>query len=164
MHDGKQIPAVIEQVADIADDMPVAAVVCRQEIAGLHVVAKPIEGAAHHAGRFTADQDLHGWPSIFAFSNMLFNVFRRLEGLMLKYEGLTRRLSRERSDVKDVTLTFAEIEKACGSPLPKNAWLPFFWDNPANRPYVSGPKKAVRAAGFRAILLPGQGKVLFTRV
>jgi hypothetical protein len=83
---------------------------------------------------------------------------------MLKYEGLTRRLARERPHVKEVKLSFAEIERACGTRLPKNAWLPVFWDNPVNRPYVSGPKKAVRAAGFRAIFLAGEGKILFVRI
>lgn len=81
-----------------------------------------------------------------------------------KYDGLTRRLNRERSSVTEITLSMAEIEKACSEPLPKNAWLPEFWDNPSNRPYVAGVKKAIRSAGFCAVFLPGEGKVLFKRV
>jgi hypothetical protein len=83
---------------------------------------------------------------------------------MKKYEGLTTRLNKVRSCEHEVILTFAEIEGVCSDPLPSNAWVPVFWENPSNRPYVQGIKQAIRAAGFRAGLIPGEGKVRFTRV
>jgi hypothetical protein len=83
---------------------------------------------------------------------------------MKKYEGLTKRLNKVRSSEREVILTFAEIESVCSHPLPSNAWVPVFWENLSNRPYVQGIKQAIRAARFRAELIPGEGKVRFTRV
>jgi hypothetical protein len=82
---------------------------------------------------------------------------------MNKYEGLTTRLNKVRSGEHEVILTLQEIENVCSEPLPSNAWLPTFWENPSNRPYIQGIKKAIRAAGFRAALIPGEGKVRFSR-
>jgi len=80
-----------------------------------------------------------------------------------KYDGLTNRLSRERPETRDVVLTFHEIQSVCRMRLPKSAHHPDFWENPSDRLYFRGVKKAVKAAGFYGNLLVGEGKVRFVR-
>ncbi len=83
---------------------------------------------------------------------------------MAIYEGLTKRLRRENPRIKELWLTFDQIEALCGRELPKSAWFAEFWENPTNRMQYSGVRKSIREAGFRAILAKGEAKVLFTRV
>jgi hypothetical protein len=59
MHDSKQVPSIIEQVSHVTNDVAIAAIICREQIARPHVMSKPIESAAHHAGGFAADEDPH---------------------------------------------------------------------------------------------------------
>jgi len=81
---------------------------------------------------------------------------------MALYDGLQRRLARERS--AEVVLTFQQIEAAMGSPLSKSACFSHFWDNPHNRQYNHGVKQAVQQAGFRATLMADKSSVRFTRL
>ncbi|NRQ13436.1 hypothetical protein [Ensifer sesbaniae] len=80
---------------------------------------------------------------------------------MSKYEGLTLQLARER--LREIILSFGEIEVAIGDQLPKSARLPQFWENPKNPKHIQGVKKAVREAAFKSFLLAGQDKVRFVR-
>jgi hypothetical protein len=59
MHDSKQVPSIIEQVSHVTNDVAIAAIICRKQVARPHVMSKPIESAAHHAGGFAADEDPH---------------------------------------------------------------------------------------------------------
>jgi len=52
MHGGEQIPTVIQDLADIANQMPVAAVFHRQKIAGPDIMPK-----AQSAGKKTQSRD-----------------------------------------------------------------------------------------------------------
>ena len=80
---------------------------------------------------------------------------------MSKYEGLTSQLARER--LREIILSFREIEVAIGDQLPKSARLPQFWENPKDPKHIQGVKKAVRGAGFKSFMLAGQDKVRFVR-
>src|SRR6185437_8303816 len=55
----EQIPAVIEILPGIADQMPVAAILGRQQVAGPGIVPAGSEGAADNAGEFTGDKHSH---------------------------------------------------------------------------------------------------------
>lgn len=79
-----------------------------------------------------------------------------------KYEALTERLNREPLDLAEITMTFQEVERVCRVRLPKTAADADFWENPTNRPYFRGIKKAIKAAGFSATLV-GDAKVRFRR-
>ena len=77
------------------------------------------------------------------------------------YDGLEHLLSRERAAV--VELSFDEIERAIGRPLPKSANTESFWENPSNRAQFSGIKRAIRNAGFTGSLVDGTARVRFSK-
>ncbi|ASY61422.1 hypothetical protein [Sinorhizobium sp. CCBAU 05631] len=80
---------------------------------------------------------------------------------MSKYEGLTQRLARER--LREIILSFLEIETAIGDKLPASAKRPQYWANASKSEQVRGANKAARAAGYRSFLLAGQDRVRFVR-
>jgi hypothetical protein len=79
---------------------------------------------------------------------------------MPKYEGLANSLMKRRD--QEIILTFAEIEKLIGAPLPDSKVRPQFWANVTDndRRPVS---KAIRAGGYSAFLLRAEEKVRFVR-
>jgi hypothetical protein len=63
---------------------------------------------------------------------------------------------------REIELTFREIEKIIGRPLPKSAGRPQWW---ANQTAPGRPQReAWRGAGFDAFLIAGSGRVKFCRV
>jgi hypothetical protein len=79
---------------------------------------------------------------------------------MSEYDPLRDRLVKER--LREIVLTFAEIESIIGLRLPPSAQHPQWWANQvaAGRPQ----REAWRAAGYDAFLIRGSNKVRFTRV
>ncbi|AWI61494.1 DUF7662 domain-containing protein [Sinorhizobium fredii] len=80
---------------------------------------------------------------------------------MSKYEGLTLRLAKER--LREIILTFREIESLIGAALPESARRPQFWANTSDPEQSRPGNKAAREAGYRSFLLAGHDKVRFVR-
>ncbi len=80
---------------------------------------------------------------------------------MSKYEGLTLRLAKER--LREIILTFREIESHIDAALPESARRPQFWAT-TSAPEQSRPgNKAARETGYRSFPLAGHEKVRFVR-
>lgn len=80
---------------------------------------------------------------------------------MSKYGGLTYRLAKER--LREIILTFKEIEALIGVALPKSARRPQFWANTSNPEQARPGNKAARQAGYQSFLVAGHDKVRFVR-
>jgi hypothetical protein len=59
MGDDQQVPAIVENVASVAGNMPVAAILGRQQVARPRIMAALQEGISDHAGKLAGDQYLH---------------------------------------------------------------------------------------------------------
>jgi hypothetical protein len=78
----------------------------------------------------------------------------------LRYDPLREYLLNQH--LREIELTFTEIEKILGARLPKSAERPQWW---ANQVASSRPQReAWRAAGYDAFLVAGSRKVKFRRV
>ena len=78
----------------------------------------------------------------------------------LKYDSLRDYLLKQH--LREIELTFAEIEKILGARLPKSAERPQWW---ANRAASGRPQReAWRVAGYDAFLVAGSRTVKFRRV
>ena len=60
MRDDQHVPTIPQDVPDIALDMTIAAVLCRQDIARPGVVVSVEERITDNAGKLTGDKDFHG--------------------------------------------------------------------------------------------------------
>ena len=63
-------------------------------------------------------------------------------------------------EVDEVTLTFADIERIIGAPLPASAYMRRFWANIAHR--TKHPSYDWNAVGWRTVAGP-PGRVVFRR-
>ena len=63
---------------------------------------------------------------------------------------------------REIELTFREIEKIIGRPLPKSAERSQWWENSKAPGHTQ--REAWRAAGFDAFLIAGSRRVKFRRV
>ena len=66
-----------------------------------------------------------------------------------KYEPLRRHLAGLPAAVREVTLTFAELEAILGTPLPATAWGRKFWVNTSAAMGATMQARAWRVAGWR---------------
>lgn len=82
------------------------------------------------------------------------------EQMMGIYDPLRDHLRRQR--LREIEMTFAEIENLTGRSLPKSAEHPQWWANQKNgtRPQ----RDAWRDAGYEAFLIKGRDRVRFARV
>jgi hypothetical protein len=58
VHHRQQVPPFIQEIADITDDMPIATIVSRQQVARPNIMAESFKGPTNNAGRFAPDQNL----------------------------------------------------------------------------------------------------------
>lgn len=77
---------------------------------------------------------------------------------MGKYDPLFNYLRRQR--VKELELSFADIERLIRGMLPRGAEQPQWWTGPAANPVQ---QKAWTQAGYEAALVVGKDRVRFTR-
>jgi hypothetical protein len=80
---------------------------------------------------------------------------------MSKYDGLRDHL-RQREGA-EFSLTFKEIEKAIGGPLPKSADRPQWWANVTDPRTTHVQRNAWREAGYDAFLISGSERVMFRK-
>ncbi len=64
MHHRQQIPAFMQQVTHVADDVAVTAILGRHQVAGPCIMAEGGKGAADDPAAFTGDQHPHHAASI----------------------------------------------------------------------------------------------------
>lgn len=67
-----------------------------------------------------------------------------------------------RSTLGDFEMTFAEVERITGRPLPDSAKRPQWWENSAGTGHTQ--REAWRAAGYDAFLIKDAKRVRFSRV
>lgn len=79
-----------------------------------------------------------------------------------KYDPLCTYLSTQ--VLSELTLTFDEIERIIGAPLPKSADTPQWWANVTDPATSHVQRHAWREAGYDAFLLAGSRKAKFRRV
>jgi hypothetical protein len=79
---------------------------------------------------------------------------------MSKYDPLQDYLQKQK--LREVELSFREIEAIVGFKLPKSADLPQFWANQTGG--VRPQRDAWREAGFEAFLIRGSDRVKFRRI
>ena len=75
-----------------------------------------------------------------------------------KYQPLADYLAAQTGE--EVTLTFADIERIIGAPLPASAYMRRFWVNIAHR--TKHPSYVWQAVGWRTVAGP-PGRVVFRR-
>src|SRR5690606_31843758 len=63
----EQIPAIVQDIAGIADDVLIRPIVTGQQVAGPCVVAQRCKGATHGAGELTGDEDAESFGHHAAF-------------------------------------------------------------------------------------------------
>ena len=80
---------------------------------------------------------------------------------MGRYDALTRHLADQHAT--EVELSFMDLERVIGGPLPKSASRAVFWANEAETATRMGRCQAWTAAGFDASLVPGAARVRFLR-
>lgn len=73
------------------------------------------------------------------------------------YRALTRYLEQLPAEQDGVELSFAELERILGAPLPSRALLSRFWS------HSETARRNWQRSGYSARLLPGQAAVRFTR-
>jgi hypothetical protein len=67
MTDDQQVPSTMQVVADITDQMLVAAILGRQQIARPRITSFGCKGASDNAGEFAGNEDAHHFaPSVLA--------------------------------------------------------------------------------------------------
>jgi hypothetical protein len=64
----------------------------------------------------------------------------------------------------EIILSFADIEKLIGVPLPKSAERPQWWANVKDPDTTHVQRKSWGAAGYDAFLMAGSSKVRFVKV
>jgi len=80
---------------------------------------------------------------------------------MAKYDGLRDHLRLQKG--AEFCLTFAEIERAIGGPLPKSADRPQWWANVRDVKTSPVQRNAWRDAGYDAFLVAGSDRVMFRK-
>lgn len=80
---------------------------------------------------------------------------------MAKYDPLRDYLIRQK--LREIILTFREIEKVIGDKLPSSASTNQWWENVKSRAYGRVQREAWRAAGYDAFFLP-PSRVKFVKV
>lgn len=80
---------------------------------------------------------------------------------MAKYDPLRDYLRKQ--TVRDIELSFAEIERLIGGMLPNSAARPQWWANVQDPNTTHVQRKAWRDAGYDAFLIAGRDRVRFTR-
>lgn len=80
---------------------------------------------------------------------------------MAKYDPLRDYLRKQ--TVRDIELSFAEIERLIGGMLPNSAARPQWWANVQDPKTNHVQRKAWRDAGYDAFLIAGRDRVRFTR-
>ena len=80
---------------------------------------------------------------------------------MLKYAPLREYLRRQK--LREIILTFGEIEDIIDAPLPMYSAKPQWWANVVNPDHRHVQQEAWRAAGYDAFLLP-PSRVKFQKV
>ena len=78
-----------------------------------------------------------------------------------KYDGLRDHLRQQ--TWPELSLTFKEIEKIIGTPLPKSAVLPQWWANTTDPHTSHTQRKAWGDAGYDAFLIVGSDRVMFRK-
>jgi hypothetical protein len=81
---------------------------------------------------------------------------------MAKYDPLRKHLSRRNG--AEVVMTFDEVERVIGAMLPKSASLTAWWGNETSPDGRHVQCRAWLDAGYEAVLMPGGGKVRFSRI
>lgn len=79
-----------------------------------------------------------------------------------KYDGLRGHLRQQKWP--EINLTFKEIEKIIGTPLPKSADRPQWWSNTTDPLSSHTQRRAWGDAGYDAFLVLGSDRVTFRRV
>jgi hypothetical protein len=80
---------------------------------------------------------------------------------MSKYDGLRDYLRQQTGP--EFSLSFKEIEKAIGTPLPKSADRPQWWANVTDLQTSHVQRNAWRDAGYDAFLVVGSDRVTFRK-
>ena len=62
MGDHEQVPPIVQQIARVADDVAVGAVLAGQQVARPSVVAERQKGVPHNAAILAGDEHPHGPP------------------------------------------------------------------------------------------------------
>lgn len=81
---------------------------------------------------------------------------------MSRYDPLRDFLRAQKTS--EFELTFNEIERIIGAPLPPSADRPQWWANVQNPNSTHTQREAWRAAGFDAFLIRGSDKVKFQKL
>lgn len=81
---------------------------------------------------------------------------------MSKYDALRDYLRQQK--LREVVLTFKELEDLIGLSRPASAARPQSWANVTSRETKHVQREAWRAAGYDAFLISGSRKVRFVRV
>lgn len=80
---------------------------------------------------------------------------------MAKYDPLGRHLRRKNG--AEVLMTFDDVERVIAAMLPKSASLAAWWGNETSVESRHVQCRAWLDAGYEAALMPGGGKVRFSR-
>lgn len=80
---------------------------------------------------------------------------------MAKYDPLRKHLRRK--SPAEVVMTFDDVERVIGGMLPKSASLAAWWGNEKSPETRHVQCSAWLDAGYEAALMPGGGKVRFSR-
>ncbi len=81
---------------------------------------------------------------------------------MSKYDPLRRFLRRKRTAI--IELTFLEIERILGAPLPKRSARPDWWLEPRSDPRLGGHQQAWLQAGYAVEPRIDKERVVFRQV
>jgi hypothetical protein len=91
-----------------------------------------------------------------------FALFRKVVLSMSIYDPLCEYLKRQ--SLREITLTFAELERILNRKLPPSAQRPQWWANVRSASGGHTQRTAWRDAGFDAFLIAGSKKVKFKKV
>jgi hypothetical protein len=81
---------------------------------------------------------------------------------MSKYDPLREHLRKQ--SLREIILTFEEIEALIGGRLPASADRPQWWANVTDKQTTHVQRDSWRDAGFNAFLIAGSDKVRFQKV
>jgi hypothetical protein len=84
------------------------------------------------------------------------------QATMGKYDPLREHLRKQ--NLREIILTFQEVEDLIGFPLPASAARPQWWANVTDQKTTHVQRNAWREAGFDAFLIAGSSKVRFQKV